>query len=102
MLTGFLMLGGPFLGGPFLRMLLCNVTPDNAAADGSDDRVVARVMSGYAAHDGAFQAAGGIGCSSCHESKRGGGNEHPDSVSVIKAHGGICLFVNQANANQAQ
>lgn len=50
------------LRGPLLCMLLRHVTPDNAATDCSNDRVVAGIVSGHASYDRAFEAAGGIGC----------------------------------------
>ena len=56
------------LCGPFLRILLRNVMAHDAPADGANNGVVARVMSGYATHDSAFQAAGGVCCSGCRQS----------------------------------
>lgn len=53
------------LCGLLLRTLFRNVMSHDAAADRSNDRVVACIMSGYSAHDRAFQAAGGVCCSRC-------------------------------------
>ncbi|PYE28141.1 hypothetical protein C7410_101473 [Paraburkholderia silvatlantica] len=54
--------------GPFLRMLFRNVMPHDAAANGPGNGVVARIMSGYAADDSAFQAAGGMCGPGCRQS----------------------------------
>ncbi len=51
--------------GPFLRMLFRDVMSHDAAANGPGNGMVARIMSGYATDDSAFQAAGrmcGPGC----------------------------------------
>lgn len=58
---------GLTLRGPFLRMLRGNVMSDDAAADCTHDRMMARIVAGDTAHDGAFQAAGGICCSGCRQ-----------------------------------
>ncbi len=54
--------------GSFLRMLFRNVMPHDAAANGPGNGVVARIMSGYAADDSAFQAAGGLCGPGCRQS----------------------------------
>jgi len=41
-------------------MLFRNVMSHDAAANGASHGVVARIMSGYATHDSAFEAAGGM------------------------------------------
>lgn len=46
--------------GPIFRMLFRNVMSHDAAANGSSNGVVARIMTGYATYDSAFEAAGGM------------------------------------------
>lgn len=75
----FLGAGGFMLCGPFLRILFRNVMSDDTAADGANDGMVARIMSGYATHDSALEAAGGMCGSGCRESWSGSGGTHPDS-----------------------
>lgn len=46
-----------------LRLLLRQVVPDDATADGTDNRMVPCIVAGYAADDSAFDAACRIGSS---------------------------------------
>lgn len=55
------------LRGALLRILLRNVMPHDTAANGANHRVVACIMSGYATHDSALEAAGGMSGSGCRQ-----------------------------------
>lgn len=68
------------LCGPFLRILFRNVMSHDTAANGANDGVVARIMSCYATHGSAFEAAGGMCGSGCRQSKCGRRGNHPDSI----------------------
>lgn len=56
---------GLLLRDPFFLVLLRFVMADDAAADCPYDGVVARIVTGNAAHDRAFHAAGGVCGSGC-------------------------------------
>ena len=66
---GACLLGGRGLrgvrrGGLFSRLFICQVTPDDTAADSADHRVMAGIVAGHAAYRGAFQATLGAGAAS--------------------------------------
>jgi hypothetical protein len=68
------------LCGLFLRVLLGQVVAHDATTDGSSDRMVSRIVPGYAADHCPLQAACGVCGSGCRQAERGNRREHLDSV----------------------
>ncbi len=56
------------LCGSFFRILLRNVMPHDTPADGANHGVVTCIMSRYATHDSALEAACGLCGSGCRQS----------------------------------
>lgn len=72
------------LRGLFFGVFFREMTPDHAAADRTHDGVMARVMSGHAAHDRAFDTAGGVGGSGSGQPDESGRDEQ--GITVIELH----------------
>lgn len=70
-------------GSPFFGLLLRQVMADDAAADRAHDGMVARVVTGYTAHDCAFYAAGGVCAAGRRQTEGGGSNEQTDFLMVF-------------------